>query len=89
MNSENNSNNLFNRLPASTLSTIFVLAQNPQLSLLNKNMYKASQKVETVSDYILQYALSNTENSFTRNLSDMFEKYTKINMNEAIVGILL
>ncbi|OMH81080.1 hypothetical protein AX774_g5468 [Zancudomyces culisetae] len=59
MNSENNSNNSFNRLPASILSAIFVLGQNPQLSLLNKNMYHASEQVDTISKYIIRYVLQN------------------------------
>ncbi|OMH79063.1 hypothetical protein AX774_g7534 [Zancudomyces culisetae] len=88
MNSENNSNSLFNKLPVSILSKAFVLAQNPQLSLLNKNMHYASQQVDTISKYIVKYTLSNTETSLEYNISTVLENYTRINMNETI-GILV
>ncbi|OMH80008.1 hypothetical protein AX774_g6560 [Zancudomyces culisetae] len=88
MDNTNNQHNVFNKLPASILSTVFVLAQNPQLSLLNKNMHYASQQVDTVCKYILQYILSITKHSFNSELRSIFEKYTRINMNE-IVGILV
>ncbi|OMH78776.1 hypothetical protein AX774_g7829, partial [Zancudomyces culisetae] len=84
MDNTNNQHNVFNKLPASILSTVFVLAQNPQLSLLNKNMYKASQKVETVSDYIVQYVSSDTGDSSQWNLRGIFDKYKRISMNETI-----
>ncbi|OMH79775.1 hypothetical protein AX774_g6798 [Zancudomyces culisetae] len=89
MNATDNDNSLFNKLPANILSTIFVLAQNLQLSLLNKNMHYISQQDNTVSNYIHQYALSNTEDDPDYNLKTIFEKYTRINMNETVGALVL
>ncbi|OMH81402.1 putative ankyrin repeat protein L25, partial [Zancudomyces culisetae] len=85
---KNKGNNLFNKLPASILSTIFALAQNPQLSLLNKNMHHISQKDNVVSKYILQYVLYNIESDYIWWLRYLFDKHTRIGANEA-VGILV
>ncbi|OMH85515.1 putative ankyrin repeat protein L25 [Zancudomyces culisetae] len=84
----NNNDDVFNKLPASILSTIFVFAQNPQLSLLNKNMYKASQKMETIVEYILKYIISHKKDSPESNLKSVYDKYTRISMNET-VGMLV
>ncbi|OMH78431.1 hypothetical protein AX774_g8182 [Zancudomyces culisetae] len=51
-------------------------------------MYYASQQVNTVSKYILQYALSNIKDGFEPSLKQIFEKYTKIIMDET-AGMLV
>ncbi|OMH84193.1 hypothetical protein AX774_g2284 [Zancudomyces culisetae] len=52
-------------------------------------MYKASQKVETVSDYIVRYVSSDTGDSSQWNLRDIFDKYKRISMNETIGMLVL
>ncbi|OMH80969.1 hypothetical protein AX774_g5584, partial [Zancudomyces culisetae] len=89
MNTKYNGNNLFNKLPSSILSKIFVLAQNPQLSLLNKNMYYISQQVSTASKYIVNHILSSIRFSFEWRLENILNRYTRIRTNEAIGALVL